>query len=322
MLSQPAAQLLEQLAAEGVSPWLIATGTREILPASPSSRAAALLRGAVAPAADPAAVRRACDALRGVFAASGGQQGRVSVPVDPRSAHDASALVAAARTASGEVGRPNLLIRVPATTAGLSAMADCLAMSISVDADLVFSPERYEEFLDAYLTGMERALAAGRPLGRITASASVPVGVLDAEVDSRLPQSPAPAGPAAGLRGTAAVALARQLHRLREQRLGSAWWRVLRAAGAEPPLLVWTGVGPWHVGELVGWNTAQAASLEVLEAAGARGGLRGDTLLNAHEEARRAWQALEGLGIRMRDVARDLEAAELSRLRQVWPFTS
>ncbi|WP_051782627.1 MULTISPECIES: transaldolase family protein [unclassified Streptomyces] len=323
MLSQTAAQLLKQLAAEGVSPWLVATGAREILPASPSCGAAAgLLRGAVAPAADPVAVRRACDALRGAFAASGGQQGRVSVPVDPRAAHDAAALVAAARTASGEVGRPNLLIRVPATTAGLSAMADCLAMSISVHADLVFSAERYEEFLDAYLTGMERALAAGRPLGRITASASVPVGVLDAEVDSRLPEAANPDGPAAGVRGTAAVALARQLHRLREQRLGGDWWRVLRAAGAEPPLLVWTGVGPWHVGELVGWNTAQAASLEVLEAAGARGGLRGDTLLNAHGEARRALAALEGLGVRMRDVAQDLEAAELSRLRQAWPFTS
>ncbi|MEV7557087.1 transaldolase, partial [Streptomyces sp. NPDC089795] len=125
-----------------------------------------------------------------------------------------------------------------------------------------------------------------------------------------------------GVRGTAAVALARQLHRLREERLGSDWWRVLRAAGAEPPSLVWTGVGPRHVGELIGWNTAQAASLEVLEAAGARGGLRGDTLLNAHEEARRALEALEALGVRMRDVARDLEAAELSRLRRAWPFTS
>ncbi|MFB6994465.1 transaldolase family protein [Streptomyces virginiae] len=322
MLSQPAAQLLEQLAAEGVSSWLVATGAREIVPASPSCRAAALLRGAVAPAADPAAVRRACDVLRGAFAASGGQQGRVSVPVDPRAAYDASALVAAARTTSGAVGRPNLLVRVPATTAGLSAMADCLAMSISVDADLVFCTERYEEFLDAYLTGMERALAAGRPLGRITAAASVPVGALDAEVDRRLPGSATPAAPAADLRGTAAVALARQLHRLREQRLSGDWWRVLRAAGAEPPSLVWTGVGPWHVGALVGWNTAQAASLEVLEAAGARGGLRGDTLLNAHGEARRAVEALEGLGIRMRDVARDLEVAELSRLRQAWPFTS
>lgn len=323
MLSQPAEALLKQLTAEGVSPWLVAASARDILPASPSYHpTTALLRGAVAPAAAPAAVRRACDALRDTFLTSGGRHGRVSLPVDPHRAHDAQALVSAARGTDGEVGRPNLLIRIPATTAGFSAMEDCLAMSVSVDVDLVFSAERYGEFLDAYLTGMERALAAGRPLRGIAAVASVPVGVLDAEVNSRLAALETPGAPAAGARDTAAVALARQLYRMREQRLSGDWWRVLRAAGAEPPGLVWTAVGPWHVSELVGWNTAQAASREVLEAAAARGGLKGDTLLNAHREADSALEGLERLGIRMRDVAQALEAAELRRLQRAWTLRS
>lgn len=323
MLSQPAIALLKQLASEGVSPWLDAANGDEFLP-SPLSHPAlsGLLHGVVAPALTPSAVRRACDALQGVFHASGSRYGRVSVPVDPRSAHAAQALVAAARRVHAEVGRPNLLTRIPATRAGLAALEDCLALGISVEVDLVFSAERYDEALHAYLTGMERALAAGLDLQGITATASVPVGMLDTEVNTRLAALPGPALPATRARDTAALAVAREMFRIREQRLATGWWEVLRAAGATPPGLLWSTAGPRHISALIGWNTAQAVSLEVLETAALHGELRGDTLLGAHEEGRRALDALERLGIRMPDVARALETAELTRLQHDWTLRS
>ncbi|MCJ1678534.1 transaldolase [Streptomyces sp. APSN-46.1] len=314
MLRQPAIGLLKRLAAEGVSPWMTVADGEEFIPG---------FHGAVAPVLALETVRRACDALGNAFVESGGRQGRVSVPVDPWLGHDAESMVSAARSVHGDVGRPNLLIRIPATGAGLAALEECLSLGISVHADLIFSAERYEEVLGAYLAGMERALSRGLWLRRIAVVTSVPVGVLDAEVNSRLaaPANPGSANPgvtAAGARDTAAVAVARQLYRVREQRLGGEWWRVLRVAGAAPPGLLWTEVRPRHVSSLVGWNTAQAVTRGVLEAAAAAEQLRGDTLLNAHAEARRALDALDGLGIRMADVARELEAAELDRLRRSW----
>lgn len=307
--------LLKQLAAEGVSPWLVAAKGSEF---PQGSVAPALLHGAVAPLPALGTVRSACDALRETFRESEGRRGRVSVPVDPRLVHDAEALVAAARSVHGDVGRSNLFVRIPATRAGLAALEGCLALGISVDVDLIFSAERYGEVLGACLAGMERALAAGLRLQLISAVTSVPVGLLDAEVNSRLMALPVQQMWMAEAQDTAAVAVAREMYRVREQRLDGDWWRVLRAAGALPPQLLWTEVRPRHISSLIGWNTAQAAPLDVLEAAAADHQLRGDTLLNGHTEARRALDALDGLGIRMADVAQELEAVELGRLQDEW----
>ncbi|MEV8532223.1 transaldolase family protein [Streptomyces sp. NPDC051211] len=322
MMSQPAVALLKQLAAEGVSPWLAASDVH-LLP-GPLFRPAeaSVLHGAVASSADPDAARRACDALWDAYLTSEGRHGRVSVPVDPRVAHDPQAIVADARSVHEEVGRPNLLLRIPATKAGLVALEDCVALGMGVDADLVFSAERYDQVMGAYLNGLERALTDGRPLEGMAAVASIPVGLLDDTVNARLAALPRRGGPAIRAEDTAAVAVARQIYRLREQRLGGAWWRVLRAAGALPPGLVWTAVSPRHISGLIGTNTAQAASLEVLESAAAQVELRGDTLLNAHMEGRRALDILETLGIRMSEVATALEAAELGRLQDVWVLRS
>ncbi|PJN19058.1 transaldolase [Streptomyces sp. CB02120-2] len=323
MLSQPAVRLLKRLASEGVSPWLVAATGEEFLPDRPSHSATTeLLHGAVAPVLDPGTVRRACDALWNAFVESGGGEGRVSVPVDPWLVHDAESLVSAARSVHDEVGRPNLLVRIPATRAGLVALEECLSLGISVDADLIFSAERYEQVLAAYLSGMERALSRGLRLRRISAVTSVPVGMLDAEVNSRLAALPLRGAAVAGARDTAALAVARLLYRAREKRLEGEWWRVLRAAGATPPGLLWTEVRPRHVSSLVGWNTGLAATRKVLEAAAATEQLRGDTLLNAHAEARRALDALDGLGIRIGEVALELEAGELDRLQRAWTLRS
>ncbi|MFB6615692.1 transaldolase family protein [Streptomyces sp. NPDC085524] len=323
MLSRPAISLLKQLASEGVSPWLDAANAEDLFPGALShGEAAGLVHGIVARTLAPAALRRACDALWDTFVTSDGLHGRVSVPVDPRAAGDAKALVAAARHVHAVVGRANLQARIPATPAGLLALAECLALGISVEAGLVFSAERYEAVLQAYLTGMERALAAGLDLRGITATASVPVGVLDSEVNTRLAALPGPALPAARARDTAALAVAREVYGVREQRLATGWWQVLRAAGATPPGLLWTTGSPRHISALIGWNTAHAFSLEALEAAALQEELRGDTLLGGHEEGRRALDALARLGIRMPDVAQELETVGLTRLRRAWTLRS
>ncbi|MFG2293239.1 transaldolase family protein [Streptomyces sp. NPDC048603] len=318
MMSEPAITLLNQLAAEGVSPWLAGSDT-QFLPGTLYRPAeTALLHGAVAASADPETVRRACDTLWETYLRTEGRYGRVSVPVDPRIAHDAEAIVADACSIQTEVGRPNVLVRIAATPAGLAAMESCLALGIGVDTDLVFSAGRYEEFLTSYLAGMERALAAGRPLGPVVAVASVPVGLLDAEVNDRLATRAGQSVHAARARDTAGIALARSIYRIREERLGGNWWRVLRAAGAVPPGLLWTAVTARHISGLVGSNTGQVATLDALEEAAAQADLRGDTLLNAHEDARRDIDLLETLGVRMAEVAGFLEAAELGRLRESW----
>ncbi|WP_275675034.1 transaldolase family protein [Streptomyces sp. MUM 178J] len=370
MNSESAIVLLKRLAAEGVSPWLADSGRGGVTGGAPDQLTdARLFRGAVRPPSSPADARRACDALWPVHEASGGHDGHVSVPVNPGIAHDAQALTEEARRIHREVGRPNLLVRIPATSAGLVALGACVADGIGVDSALVFCAERYGQVLDAFFSGMERALASGLALQTIACVASFPVGPLDSEANARLGGRPRPqgarggpaavpgaagaraAGPASetpGIPGgpaaakareaagrtraceaggraraceavdTAAVAVARQVFRVREERLASEWWRVLRAGGARPPRLLWTEPHSRHIASLIGWNTAIAMPLDILETASDELELLGDTLLNTHGEGRRALAALERHGVRIGELAGVLETAELARLQHSW----
>ncbi|MEU3772948.1 transaldolase family protein [Streptomyces sp. NPDC032472] len=321
MVSQGAGALLRQLVSEGVSPWLSARDPEEFAAAVRYPTLGGHFHNALAPAGcTPAQARRACDLLLPLFESSRGTVGHVSVPVSPRWAHDAPALLEAARALHRAVGRPNALVRMPMTPAGLAVLADCLADGVGVHACLVLSDERYAEVLDAYVRGLERSLASGRPLGGAPMVASFPAGVFDREVDSRLDEL----GVAVdhGLRGAAGLAVARRMYRIREERLSGDWWRVLRANGAPQPRLLWGPGADGGVGALVGWNTALALSVETLEAAALEPALTGDTLLNADAEAASALLALERLGVRAAELAAVLEAQELARLQQDWPVRS
>ncbi|MFF1414172.1 transaldolase family protein [Streptomyces sp. NPDC058289] len=316
MVSQEARDLLKQLVSEGVSPWLSARGPEEF---ETSARPPVLgnhFHNALAPPGSSLALlRRTCDLLRPVFEATEGAVGHVSVPVSPLRAHDTHAFRSAARALHRQLARPNLLVRIPATPAGLEALADCLAEGIGVHASLVFSAERYAEVLDAYVDGLERSLASGRSLGDVAMVASFPVGVFDAEIESRL--DGLGVDPGHEVRGAAGLAVARAMYRLREQRLSGDWWRVLRANGAPQPRLLWTAGGT-DAGALVGWNTALALSVDTLEEAARRANLSGDTLLTREGEAKGALAALERLGIPSARVAAVLETAELTRLQHDW----
>src|SRR5215469_8165926 len=144
-------------------------------------------------------------ALRGVSVgeATGGQDGRVSLEVDPRLAGDTAKTIAEARALWWLVDRPNLFIKIPATAAGLPAITQCLSEGISVNVTLIFSLERYGEVIDAFFAGLEQAGQAGHDLASLASVASFFVSRVDTEVDSRLDKIGTPE--AAELRGKAAL---------------------------------------------------------------------------------------------------------------------
>ena len=176
-------------------------------------------------------VRWGCDVLRPVYDASGGTDGRVSIEVDPRLAHETERTIAEARQLWWLVDRPNLFIKIPATKASLPAIAQCLAEGISVNVTLIFSLERYGEVMDAFIDGVERARAAGHDLSNLASVASFFVSRVDTEVDKRLEKiGSADAG---DLRGKAAIANARLAFERYEQVFSGERWQALAAAGAQ-----------------------------------------------------------------------------------------
>ena len=130
-------------------------------------------------------IRGACDVLRPVYDATDSIDGRVSIEVDPRLAHDTDQAIAEAGELWRLVDRPNLFVKIPATQAGLPAIAQCLAEGISINVTLIFSLQRYAAVIEAFLDGMERALASGRNLSTLTSVASFFVSRVDTEIDKR-----------------------------------------------------------------------------------------------------------------------------------------
>ncbi len=164
-------------------------------------------------------VRWACDVLREVHDRTGGVDGRVSIEVDPRLSHDADRTVAEARALWWLVDRPNLFIKISATVEGLGAITRTLAEGIGVNVTLIFSLERYDGVMDAFLTGLEQAKANGHELTAIGSVASFFVSRVDTEVDERLgrithcarrPLSPTPGSHSPGTRRSSRTTVGRR----------------------------------------------------------------------------------------------------------------
>lgn len=187
------------------------------------------LRGATAEEAvralATADVRAAADLLRPVYERTGGHDGRISLEVDPRFAHHTEATLAEARHLWWMVDRPNLLIKIPATPAGLPAISAAIAEGISVNVTLIFSIDRYRAVAGAYQTGLETALANGRDITTIASVASFFVSRMDTEVDRRLEKIGSPE--ALDLRGRSGLANARLAHRAYEDISRSPRWQAL-----------------------------------------------------------------------------------------------
>ncbi|MGA5701787.1 transaldolase [Peterkaempfera bronchialis] len=269
-------------------------------------------------------LRLACDALHPVFEETHGYDGLVSMDMDPRMAHDPAATTAEAVELARAVDRPNMLVKIPATAEGLVAIRDCIGLGIGVHATGVFSVQRYGQVADAYFAGLERALAAGRQLSAIPSVASLPVDRADDEIDSRL--GAVGSEDALALRGQAALATARLMYRVYEERLGSARWRALRASGARPQRLMWTDstlespplARTRYVEVLISWGTVHAMTQPIVEEAARYLRLRGDTLMGQHEAAQGVLDKLGRLGISYDAVVRKLESTSVTSLVDSW----
>src|SRR5271169_6607163 len=182
-------------------------------------------------------IRWACDVFRPVYERTGGQDGRVSLEVDPRLARETAKTIAEARALWWMVDRPNVMIKIPATVGGLPAITQCISEGISVNVTLIFGLERYGQVIDAYMAGLEQAAAAGHDLSKIRSVASFFVSRVDTEVDGRLDKLGTPE--AAALRGKAAIANARLAYELFEQKSAEERWLSLAGKGANLQRPLW-----------------------------------------------------------------------------------
>ncbi|MBW1602870.1 transaldolase [Streptomyces sp. JJ66] len=269
-------------------------------------------------------VRDAADILRPVFDATGGRDGRVSIEVDPRLAHNTRATVAEARQLAWLVDRPNTLIKIPATLAGLPAITQTIASGISVNVTLIFSLERYRQVMDAYLTGLEQADAKGLDISKIHSVASFFVSRVDTEIDQRL--DALGTEQATALRGKAALANARLAYQAYEEVIASDRWKALEAKNANVQRPLWASTGvkdpaypdTLYVTELVAPDTVNTMPEATLEAAADHAEITGDTVRGTYEQARADLDAVEKLGISYDEVVALLEREGVEKFEASW----
>jgi transaldolase len=269
-------------------------------------------------------IRWGCDVLRPAYDASGGVDGRVSLEVDPRLARDTAKTIAEARGLWWMVDRPNLFIKIPATEEGLPAITACLAEGISINVTLIFALERYGQVIDAFMAGLEGALAAGRDISTIGSVASFFVSRVDTEVDRRLDQLGTPEAEA--LRGKAAIANARLAYELYEQRLATPRWQALAQAGAKVQRPLWASTSTkdpayedtMYVVELVAPDTVNTMPEATLRATADHAKLRGDTVHGSYEQSRQVFADLAALGISYDDVVLVLEDEGVEKFAVSW----
>ena len=269
-------------------------------------------------------VRSACDVLAPVYDRTAGLDGCVSIEVDPRLARDADATIEMARTLRATVGRDNLFVKIPGTREGLTAITQAISEGISVNVTLIFSLERYRAVMDAYLTGLERASAAGLELDGIRSVASFFVSRVDTEVDARLDH--AGSGHAASLRGQAAVANARLAYQAFGELSSSQRWRNLARLGARPQRPLWASTGvknpaypdTMYVTDLAAPGTVNTMPRTTLEAFADHGRRAGDTISGSYDGAARLLGELKAAGIDLDDVTDQLEREGLATFEASW----
>jgi len=226
-------------------------------------------------------IQTACDQLRAVYDATQGRDGRVSLEVSPRLAHDSAGTLAAAKRLHAAVARPNVMIKIPATQAGLPAITASLAAGISINVTLIFSLARYRQVMDAWLAGLEQLVAAGGDPATVRSVASFFVSRVDSKVDAAIEQRAAtlPAGSTErteleALRGKAAVANARVAYAAFEQVVGSPRYQALAARGAHVQRPLWASTSTknpayrdvLYVEELIGPDTVNTIPPQTLAA--------------------------------------------------------
>jgi transaldolase len=269
-------------------------------------------------------VRSAADLFADVYRATEGQDGRVSIEVDPRLAKDTDATIEQARLLWRTVDRPNAMVKIPATLEGLPAITTAISEGISVNVTLIFSLDRYRAVANAYLDGLEQAQRAGIDLSTIRSVASFFVSRVDTEIDKRL--DAIGTEEAAALKGKAGIANARLAFQAYEEIFSTPRWQELAAAGAHPQRPLWASTGvkdpaypdTMYVDELVVDGVVNTMPANTMKAAADHANLRGDTVHGTYDDARRLLDGLERLGVSYTDVTDVLEAEGVEKFEKSW----
>ena len=254
-------------------------------------------------------VRWACDVLRPAYDASHGIDGRVSIEVDPRLAHETDRTIAEAKQLWWLVDRENLFIKIPATAAGIPAIAATLAQGISVNVTLIFGLERYEAVMDAFLSGMEQAKANGHELSRMASVASFFVSRVDTEVDKRLDKIGSPEAQA--LHGKAAIANARLAYERYEKVFTTDRWKALADAShsAANEAARWAGAEVQPALDQ-GKETVKDLASQASEAGGQAVDRAGELLQNVAPQAKEVASNLYERGSQSGEYARQFAAEQ------------
>jgi transaldolase len=254
-------------------------------------------------------IRDACDVLKPAYDASNGLDGYVSMEVEPGIAYDTTASYEQARWIATEVERPNLYVKIPATEPGLPAIEDCIAAGTSINITLIFSLERYAAVVEAYLRGLERLVAGGGDPSKVVSVASFFVSRVDTEADKRLEKHPE-------LQGKLAVANAKLAYQHYLETFAGPRWEFLDSKGATKQRCLWASTSTknpaypdtMYVDDLIGPETVNTMPLETIEAFQDHGVVKGDTVLEGVDEARKLLVDLEKAGVDYDDVVAVLEA--------------
>ena len=261
-------------------------------------------------------MRDACDVLREVYDATGGVDGRVSIEVSPELAHDTEGTIAQAKQLWATVDRANALIKIPATKAGLPAIAAVIGAGISVNVTLIF--------IDAYLTGLAEAKAAGIDISTIHSVASFFVSRVDTEVDKRL--KAIGTDEALALVSKSGVANARLAYELYEGEFATARATELVAAGANVQRPLWASTGvkdpslpdTLYVTELVAAGTVNTMPEKTLEATFDHGVVTGDTITSNYADAHAVFADLAAVGVDFADATQVLEDEGVEKFIISW----
>ena len=269
-------------------------------------------------------VAEACDIFAGVYRDSNGFDGRVSIEVEPGLANDTEGTVAQALELFAKVNRENVMIKIPATKPGLSAITQVIGAGISVNVTLIFSLTRYHEVIEAYIQGVEMAKANGHDLSKIHSVASFFVSRVDLEIDARL--AAVGTGDALSLKSKAALANARLAYQVYEQDFNNARWSALAAAGAnkQRPLMASTGVkdpnlsDTLYVTELVAPELVNTMPEKTMEAVFDHGVVPQDSIRSKYEEANMILLAVTAVGVSYDEATEKLEKEGVEKFNVSW----
>ncbi len=268
-------------------------------------------------------IRAAADLFRELYEESNRGDGYVSLEVSPYLAYDSEATVREAKRLWERVDRPNLMIKIPATREGLPAITAAIAQGLNINVTLIFSQERYVEVMDAYLSGLEQRLDAGRPLEHVASVASFFVSRIDTKVDALLEEVVRQRGSrtilAASLRGRLAVANAKLAYQRFKEVFGSQRFARLEAKGARLQRPLWASTSTKnpeysdvkYVDELIGPNTVNTVPPHTLEAFKDHG-TPSLTLESGLAEASQAFEELRAVGVSFDRVTDELEKEGVS----------